>query len=147
MRGNPQQVAAEIRIRAAALGPALRRAETESVKEAQKIAISLSKGAYSSLELARMGHPYAKRRPRPPADPGIINKQTGQFLGGWRRKTGNWSGGTLFSSAFNISLHAKLLEAAPKRSSQIARPLPSLVLPRIRRTRMARLQAAIGKVL
>jgi hypothetical protein len=148
MRGTPAQVAAEIGRRAAALKPALRDAERLTLLDIQAEAKRLSRGVYKTETLAKMGHPYAKRKPRPPADAGIINLQKGDLLRGWRRKTGNWSGGTLFSSVFNISAHGALVEAMGKPGSPtIARPLPLLIPPLVRRARLARLRAVLRKVL
>lgn len=148
MRGSPQEVAAEIRRRAAALPRAIRAAEMETIKAVQDTAKQFSRGGYSTLALTRMGHPYAKRRPRPPADPGIINYQTGNFYRGWRRRTGGWSGGTLFSYVFNVSREGQLLQAGGTgRSAMMERNILRLVVPTIRRARIARLSRAIRKVL
>lgn len=148
MRGSPQQVATEIMRRRAALPGALRAAEAATIKQVQTDAKKLSQGRYSTVQLIRMGHPYAKRDPRPPADPGIINYQKGNFFRGWRRKTGNWKAGTLFCYVFNISREAALLQAGgTKKSKMIERNLLRLLVPTIRRPRMRRLSDAIRKVL
>lgn len=150
MRGTPQQVAAEIKRRAQALAVELRKAEMISIAAVQSEAKRLSKGSFSTEALNRMGNPYARRRPRPPADPAMINLQTGDFLRGWRRKTGTWRGGVLTCTAFNISPHAELLEKGGTSSSlMIARPLVQRVLqsPALRAGRKARLRDAIRKVL
>ena len=149
-RGTPQEIAAEIRRRAAALAPALRKAEIENLAELQKGAKALSTGRYTSDALAKMGHPYAARRPRPPDDPAIINFQTGDFLQGWRRRTGTWQAGVLCSTVFNVSAHAALLEhAGGPGSLQIARPLVMRLASSssLRRARLRRLSLAIRKVL
>jgi hypothetical protein len=148
MRGSPADIAAEIGRRRAALPGALRSAEMETIKKAQETARRLSTGGYKTAALTAMGHPYSKRKPNPPADPGIINLQSEDLYRGWRRKTGNWSGGTLFSYVFNTSAHAVLIEAGGTSASlQIARPLVEKVKRTIRVGRIRRLRAAIRKVL
>lgn len=122
----------------------------ETIKEAQGMAKGLSQGTYKTVTLAEMGHPYASRRPRPPDDPAIINLQTGDFMRGWRRRTGNWSSGSLSCFVFNVSAHAALLEKAGGPGSlQIARPLVMRLVssPSLRRARLRRLSLAIRKVL
>lgn len=44
----------------------------------------MSEGGYSLAALAKLGHPYAKRAPKPPMDAAIINRQSGRFLLAWR---------------------------------------------------------------
>jgi len=41
---------------------------------------------HSLADLARMGHPYAKRRPNPPHPPYMIHKQRGNFYKRWYAK-------------------------------------------------------------
>jgi hypothetical protein len=148
MRGTPAQVAAEIGRRAAALKPAIREAERLTLIDVQAEAKRFSQGGYKTDVLAQMGHPYAKRRPRPPQDTAIINLQTGDLFRGWRRRTGNWRGGTLSSFVFNVSRDAALVEAMGQRGSpSIRRPLTERIPPLVRRVRLARLRAAIRKVI
>ncbi|MCW3053296.1 MAG: hypothetical protein JWN14_2466 [Chthonomonadales bacterium] len=148
VKGTPAQIAAVIRTRALQLKLGLRAAERQTILAVQTEAKRLSSGNYSSATLAKMGHPYSKKRPRPPQDPGIINLQSGNFQRGWRRQTGSWSGGALSSFVFNVSREGVLLEAGgSSRSTQIRRDLVSLVLPTIRRARRQRLSDAIRKAL
>lgn len=147
-RGSPQEVAAEIGRRRRELPKALRQAERQTVEQAQAEAKRISQGQYKTAQLIAMGHPYSKRRPRPPDDPAIINFQSGDLFRGWRRKTGNWSGGTLFSYVFNVSDHAAEIEAGgTSKSLQIARPIARRVQQRVRAQRLHRLEAAVRRVL
>jgi hypothetical protein len=43
-----------------------------------------SSGPYSLVQLARMGHPYARRHGTALLPPGKINAQTGKFRASWR---------------------------------------------------------------
>ena len=125
----------------------LMRAEQESIEEAEQEARQLSSGPFSSEQLRKMRHPYARRAPHPPGDnPGIINKQSGEFLEGWEieepRTTGD---GTIVSRVFNNSPNADRLANGTKR--MIRRPLPRRLRERIAATRNRRIQDAIRKTI
>jgi hypothetical protein len=47
-------------------------------------AIALSGGGISLAQLASLDHPYARRHGRPLLDPGVINRQTGDFQAAWK---------------------------------------------------------------
>lgn len=38
---------------------------------------------FTPQQLARMGHPYARRRPRPPLPEYLVSRQSGEFHAGW----------------------------------------------------------------
>lgn len=69
---------------AQSLEDALMEAVNAAAAEGLRIAQDLSTGQYSSKQLRKMGHPYAKRNPRPPQDAAIINLQTGIFKSAWQ---------------------------------------------------------------
>lgn len=54
----------------------------------QKARENASLTDHSLRDLARMGHPYAKRAPNPPHPPWLIHKQTGKYLAGFYSRTG-----------------------------------------------------------
>lgn len=43
---------------------------------------------HSLADLARMGHPYAKRAPNPPHPPYMVHRQTGKYIAGFFSRTG-----------------------------------------------------------
>ena len=96
MRGNPKQCADEIKARMEETKKLVKAAMKDEIKAAMKFAKSMSKGKYKSVQLARMGHPYATRNPRPPAPTELINRQTGKFLNSFKTDSnlnainGNW---------------------------------------------------------
>lgn len=97
-------------------------------REALKIAIENSSGPYSQQELTQMGHPYAKRDPRPPQHPGIANVQTGLFRGAWNAPAPAVMGDEISAQVRNDSLHADFLQAAGGAGSpQIERPVQELI--------------------
>lgn len=58
----------------------------DAVGTVLEVAREASSGRYSQAELDAMygpRGPYSKADPHPPADPGIINVQTGQFRSAW----------------------------------------------------------------
>lgn len=84
MRVSLEQAAAVLLRKAREVERRLRAAEAENAKEALAIARAYSSGPFSARMLAAMGHPYARRAPRPPDRPAIINLQTGAFRAAWR---------------------------------------------------------------
>src|SRR5262245_1459076 len=81
----PRPILLTLRRTARILEPAIRKAEQEAAQEALRIARRLSSGPFTAAYLRRHGHPYSRRHgARPPADPAIINAQTGAFRAAWR---------------------------------------------------------------
>lgn len=79
-----------------------------------------SSGPYSLAMLRRMGHPYSRRRPRPPMDPGIVNRQTGRFLRAWGRSDAHWDSGRRTVNVANFSDRAEYMFGTRR---MIARPI------------------------
>jgi hypothetical protein len=84
-------------------------------------AVSWSSGGFSSAQLAAMGHPYAKRAPHPPQDPGIINRQSGTFLRSWRSSGLEYTLEGLGIRVFNEAPYADYLDKGT--SLMILRPI------------------------
>lgn len=63
----------------------IREAEERSGQEYERAAFRYSSGPFTLKQLRRMGHPYARRHPKPLLDPGVINVQSGAFRSAWRR--------------------------------------------------------------
>lgn len=142
---TPQQGAQEIRKRMRALKEELRKAEGATIRHGELLGKRMSEGPYSSARLARMGHPYATRRPNPPMHPAIINRQRGVFWRSWRRDLGQWRGGTLISFVFNIDPKARLLMHGTRK--MIARPIKPVLEGWIAQDRIGRLQMAMRRAL
>lgn len=53
-------------------------------REVKVFAVKQSSGGLSLGAMQKMGHPFARRHPKPLADPAVINVQTGQFRANWR---------------------------------------------------------------
>lgn len=80
----------------------------------------LSSGPYSSAALRTMGHPYSRRRPRPPAAPYQINVQSGLFRRSWDVKA-RFDGETLEVTFDNTAPYARYLFEGTSR--MIPRPI------------------------
>jgi len=145
MKMTPAQLAAWCRQAAGRLPPAVRRAEQESLAEGVNLARQYSMGPYSLRMLARMGHPYARRRPRPPMHPGIINLQSGAFIGAWRVEMQQAQAGGLRTAAVNMADYSGFLDTGTR--LMIRRPLVSLVRHNLQPARRRRLSAAIARAL
>jgi len=107
-----------------------------SQESALEIARGLSSGTISSHQLAVMGHPYARRRPRPPQDAAIINRQSGRFYHGWRL-----DGGKLV----NDTGYAPFLFHGTRR--MIARPILVRIGMEVGKKRRTIYKAAISRAL
>lgn len=141
---TPQQVAATLKKIAKQIPTQLREAEKSTLETAHRVAVAYSSGPYKTAALRRMGHPYSRRAPNPPGDPGIINRQSGRFAGSWRRSTGSWSGGSLVSRLSNSSPEAHYMRGT---KFMIARPITVLVVKAIRPVRISKLRAALRRAL
>lgn len=87
---NISQVAAALRRKADAIKQRTRDAEADNARRLLDIARAYSSGPFSTRQLRQMGHPYARRNPRPPGNPAVVNRQTGLFRASWRLvKTAN----------------------------------------------------------
>lgn len=139
-KGSPAQIARIIEQRAAALQPRLVKAETASAQEALAEGRARSTTQHYSLaQLRRMGHPYAKRRPRPPMYVGIINRQSGKFVAGWESDTFE-SFGSIVSRVRNRSEHARFMLG---KGFMVERPIWKIVKMAANRHRRERLRKAV----
>lgn len=139
MRVTLAQAAAAIERKARAIATEARRAERQAAREALAEARKLSSGPYSARALARLGHPYARRRPRPPLPASVINVQSGRFRAGWQ-VTGTGDRLVLV----NASPAARWLTARGTRR-MIGRPIAAAVAARIRERRLRRLRQAVRR--
>jgi len=133
MRGSPSQCGRELMQRRKETQKLCKAAMKTEIAAAKKFAMSMSKGAYSSLQLARMNHPYATRNPRPPAPPQLINRQSGAFLNAFRVSS-TLTASRMVATLVNTSPEAKFLVSGTK--NMIARPIDKatryLIEPRFR---------------
>lgn len=139
---NAGQLAIRTRRRIADILPAIRRSEQESGQRMKDRCKYLSIGFLSSAELKQLGHPYARRRPNPPSDPGIINRQTGLFYNSWHYTV------QLLASSTRLTIFNDAPYAAYMLGTRLMIPRP--ILEKMFKTegplRFARLQAAFGDV-
>lgn len=63
---------------------------------------------FSLGQLKAMGHPYAKRDPRPPVRPHIINRQGGQFYQSWKRQVRQFGDGVT-ATVYNTAPHSRYM--------------------------------------
>lgn len=96
-----------------------------------------SSGPYTTAQLVAMKHPYARRLPRPPLPPEVINRQSGDFYRGWRL-TGE-------ATLTNTSRHAIYLFTGTRR--MIRRPILEKIASEVKGQRHTLYKAAIVKAL
>lgn len=118
-KGGPGQIAIVLRRTAHAMEAGAKAAESEAAKVAMEIAHDLSSGPITSRELRKLGHPYGHGR-TPPADPAILNLQSGAFKAGWRIIGPRKSGDGLRTTLVNASPYAGHLLRGTRR--MIPRP-------------------------
>lgn len=136
MRVNIAQAADALRKKAEALQQQVRAAEDASAREALSIARTYSSGPFSTRALAAMGHPYARRAPRPPGNPAVVNRQSGRFRAAWRIVR---SGDRI--RLVNDAPYARYFNDRGTRL-MIRRPITRAVAQAIRRSRERRLRGA-----
>ena len=135
MRVSLAQAAAVLQRKAEATVREVRRANEVASYEALQEARKLSSGPFSSRQLAAMGHPYARRRPRPPLPAHIINVQSGRFRRAWR------------IAGHGDALRIENTDPKGRRFRRgtlrmIARPIAVAVAARVRAKRMQRAREA-----
>jgi hypothetical protein len=149
VKGTGTQVAALLHGMAQRLRRGMYAAERQALRETKEDAQALSSGPYQPRDLARLGHPYAKRRFRPPAAPWIINRRRGRgggaFYRGWRifgpRKDG--SGGYV-SRLSNVAPEARFLTG--KGTDRMGpRPIQERLAMLLARRRQERHAAALAE--
>lgn len=122
--------------------------EMQSMREAKLIAIrDFSSGGFKTAILRRMGHPYSKRNPRPPANPAIMNRQTGLFRSSWQIH--------ISSDVSSQNIKSKLVNTAPYagyvvgggNSRMMFRPIKKYIKDKVEPIRSRNLQYAIDEAL
>lgn len=96
---------------------------------------------YSLEQLRQMGHPYARRDPRPPVRPHIINRQTGNLHRNWRwnwARTPDGCRATVYNNAFN----ARFMRDIRGTLTMIARPVRAEAIKRTKDARARNLKRA-----
>jgi hypothetical protein len=106
---TPRQAETFLRRRARAMEANAMAAERQTMAFALQEARRLSGGPFKTAMLRAMGHPYAKRRPRPPIDAAIINKQSNVFRRSWRVVPPRQAGKEMVSTLSNIAPYARFL--------------------------------------
>lgn len=105
-----------------------------------------SSGPFSSKELAKRDHPYARRHGRPLLSPARINVQTGVFRASWVGTTQYRNDGAVVRLFNTDPKAAKYLE--PGTSRMFARPLDAAVaretFPRVEKRIARALKSALG---
>lgn len=137
MRVNIAQAADALRKKATAIQQETRRAEEASAREALALAQRYSSGPVSTRALRAMGHPYARRAPRPPGSPAVVNRQSGRFRAAWRIvKTGDRM------RLVNDAPYSRYFNDRGTRL-MMRRPITRAVAQAIRRSRERRLKAGV----
>jgi hypothetical protein len=120
--------------------PDLQKAEAELLQQAMLLAQQLSSGPYSSHQLRRMGSPY-RRGGTPPADPAIINRQSGRFLRSWKVQ----AAGKLEERLVNMAPYSQSLFGGTAR--MIPRPAMERLKALLRGAAIKRLAGALANTL
>ena len=96
---------------------------------------------YSLEQLRQMGHPYAKRAPRPPVMPHIINRQSNNLHRNWRwnwARTPDGVRATIYNNAFT----APFMRDVQGTATMIARPVRAETIKRTKTARAVNLKRA-----
>jgi len=136
MKVTLAEAAAILRRKAQEIERRLKIAEEQNAQEALTVARAYSSGPFSSKELAVMGHPYARRAPRPPGNPAVLNRQTGRFRAGWRI--------VHVGDTWKVVNNSKLLPYFSQGTAvMIRRPIVRAIAQTLRRSRERRLARAL----
>lgn len=138
-------LAAKLRRAADRLEGELIKAETATIAQARDEARALSGGPYTLAMLRAMGHPYARRNPKPPMHSGIINRQSGRFYKSWAARSPRVTGDGIASGLSNRAPYSGYLGSGTKR--MIKRPTVELIYARIAAQRRARIARAFARAL
>lgn len=111
----------------------------DAIKDTLVAAEMLSSGVYTTADLRELGHPYAKRDPRPPQDAAIINRQTGRFQRSWKPKRLS----AFHAQVINDSPEAEFLAKKEGTARMIARPLVERVEEQVKPIYERRAAAAL----
>lgn len=115
--------------------------ERRTIEEALIIAEDQSSGPYSTADLARMGHPYARRHRKPLEDPRRINAQSGMFRGMWDTEGPSADGE---SAIFNTDPKAPLLAGGTQ--TMFPRPVDEAIEERLEPGRESRIEHALNRL-
>lgn len=138
---NAGNLAARMRHRSKLYPQQITEAQRQNADELLAKAKQFSNRRHYSLEqLRQMGHPYAKRNPRPPVAAHIINKQSGAVYAGWHRQVRRNSDGAT-ATVYNTAPHSGYLLSGPK-SKMIRRPIMEEALRRTQAQRERNLRNA-----
>lgn len=124
---TPAQASIRLARMAAGMQKEVRASEKRVLRYALDRARQMSSGPYSARQLAQMGHPYARRRPRPPADPAVLNvsqrRGTENLREQWRVRGPYNSGSGLRSYLMNLASYAGYVMAPGGTDRMIPRPI------------------------
>lgn len=145
---TPQQAAQKMDAIEIAVARNIRDAEMNTIIAGRAIAWGQTMGPFKTAWL-RKYRPglYSRRFPRPPADPGRINSQSGELARSWQASQ-VVQGGDLVTALFNESESAKWIAGSGKgRSRMMHRPVEKRIAERIEPIRINNLTDAIQKAL
>lgn len=139
MRVPLAQASAVLRRKAEAIRARTRDAEADNAQRLLNVARAYSSGPFSTATLRRMGHPYARRNPRPPGNPAVVNVQSGRFRQSWRlvKTPSGWR-------VENLAPYAKYFSDRGTRR-MIRRPILRGIGQAMRRQRERRLREAVRR--
>ncbi len=123
----------------------IQEAEMRTVRRAQAEARKLSSGTFSTARLRQMGHPYAKRNPRPPQDEAIVNAQSGVFRDAWQTRGVAVDADGTITALVNDSENAGRLVSG--RGAAIARPIDVRIVERVQPQRLAFATEAVRRLI
>ena len=138
---TPREMIAELKRRKIQLSSECAKAEALTIKEAKRLAVAYSSGPFSSAQLRKMGHPYARRAPNS-RFPAVINVQTGQFRSNWHTGKAN-SPDMLKTWLINDDRVADFMKGT---KLMVERPIIQAVQKLIEKDRIQNLERAIAKV-
>lgn len=143
---TPDQFSAAMKRKAKAIEAEIRSAENRTAEEAKGLLVQYSGGPYSLRELAKMGHPYARRlngrRLTMYLDPTIINQQSGRFRRSWGKQLCRWNGKQLVVSVTNSSPEAAFMLGTTK---MMPRRIDKRVAEELRQRHFNRLRSALRR--
>jgi hypothetical protein len=91
---------------------------------------------------------YSRNKPRPPADPALINSQSGVLAQGWRHRQGMRASGDVVTVIENDSESAKWIAGSGMgRSKMMRRPVEERIAERLTPIRMENLKDALRRAL
>lgn len=145
---TPQQAAAHLVLLEQKVVENIRDAEMETAIHGRAIALSLTSGPFKTAYLRKFRPGlYSKAAPRPPADPALINIQSGLLNRSWQLSQ-ETIGPHIVTSIFNESEHARFIAASGGPGSKMMkRPIEERIAERLAPVRIRNLSEAIRKAL